>query len=278
MPISQSGDVYPMLHKTQQQEHYNRIAAAYTQARQNNLCNAQYYAYLSQSLFSLIPRHIYEKGALTILDPMCGSAELLEDVLHFLGGRVARFIGIDISENMLAQVRPHIQADTKAHFQQGDIRVLPLESNSVDLVLIRGGLHHVYRDMGVAIEQLYRVLKPGGAFVFFEPSDDNPMIEWARNCLYRHHDFFMEDEEKGLKSAQVQQRLHQAGFKNISIMPFGYIAYTLIGNTDVLPIFGKLTHPAVIQSLIKMDDIWMRTPVLNKLGFAFIGCAEKYEN
>lgn len=55
---------------------------------------------------------------------------------------------------------------------QGDCRLLPLRSRSVDLVVVQGGLHHlpsVREDLPRVVAEVARVLRDGGSFVAVEP-------------------------------------------------------------------------------------------------------------
>jgi len=260
---------------TRQEEHYNTIAFEYTKARQQNLCNVLYYEYLASSLFDLIPAALKKKDDLVILDPMCGSGELLHDALNHLDNCVSAFYGVDISENMLLLAKQEVKEDPRGKLLKGDIRLLPLPDASVDLVLIRGGLHHVYQHLNQTLEQIYRVLKPGGAFVYFEPSDDNVLLALARKILYTKHSYFVQDEEKGMESKLLLSSLKHSGFTDNQIIPFGYAAYTFIGNTDVFPLMKNLTHRPTIRSLIALDKLWQKTPLLNQVNLAILGSSTK---
>jgi ubiquinone/menaquinone biosynthesis C-methylase UbiE len=53
-----------------------------------------------------------------------------------------------------------------------DCRALPIRAASQDVAIVQGGLHHlpdVATDLPCVIEEVQRVLKPGGRFVVVEP-------------------------------------------------------------------------------------------------------------
>jgi SAM-dependent methyltransferase len=54
----------------------------------------------------------------------------------------------------------------------GDCRTLPVREGSQDVAIVQGGLHHLpdlSNDLGRVVEEVQRILKPGGLFVVVEP-------------------------------------------------------------------------------------------------------------
>lgn len=73
--------------------------------------------------------------------------------------------GLDISQTLLDEY------DGPARTYAGDARALPLETASLDLVSVQGGLHHLVLmdDLERTVAEIHRVLKPGGRFLAVEP-------------------------------------------------------------------------------------------------------------
>ena len=71
-----------------------------------------------------------------------------------------------------------------------DAHNLEFEKNKFDLVIGNGILHHL--DKLIAINSIYKVLKPGGRLVFKEPLADNPLLKIFRFFTPRAR---TEDEE-----------------------------------------------------------------------------------
>ena len=87
-------------------------------------------------------------------------------------------IGIDISEEILDKARRNLAAkglNEKVTFRLGDIQKLPVEPDSLDFAVSTLSLHHWSRP-GEAIEELFRVLKPGGQFLIFDVRRDSPRL------------------------------------------------------------------------------------------------------
>ena len=117
--------------------------------------NAQYPGYIE-----LMP----VKGAdgKVVVDYGCGPGNDLVGFTEF--SKPARLIGIDVSTTALATSKKrlalHGAAVELVHVMEDD-NLLPLESDSVDLVHSSGVLHHA-KNLDVAITEIRRILKPGG--------------------------------------------------------------------------------------------------------------------
>jgi ubiquinone/menaquinone biosynthesis C-methylase UbiE len=109
-----------------------------------------------------------------VADLGCGSGAFTE-LLRQAGFSV---VGLDISPKLVAVGRNKYPG---LELIEGDAENLPFESESVDGVLLSGLVHHFPNPRRVAAE-VYRVLRPAGRFVAFDPNRMNPFM-W----LYRDH-------------------------------------------------------------------------------------------
>lgn len=99
-----------------------------------------------------------------LLDVACGTG----DVARTFAGvavRPARIVGLDFSLPMLALAagRPV----ERGSFVRGDALHLPLVDESVSLVTCAFGIRN-FQDLGAGLEEMYRVLRPGGRAVILE--------------------------------------------------------------------------------------------------------------
>ncbi len=96
---------------------------------------------------------------------------------------------------------------------QGNAEEPVFSTESFDMVLVFAGLHHL-PDMDKAIHSAYRVLRPGGTFIAFEPNED---------CWYRRPMLYMNsildlytDDERFLTPKEVTASLENSGFRDIT--------------------------------------------------------------
>ena len=99
-------------------------------------------------------------------------------------------VGIDLTTEMLAEAKQlrASQAVSNVVFCASDIHHLPFTDGSFDLVSCRRAAHHFSR-IGVALQEMYRVLRPGGQLVVDDrsvPEDD--FVDQCMNTLDRFHD------------------------------------------------------------------------------------------
>lgn len=90
-------------------------------------------------------------------------------------------IGLDISDVSVQNCRKTAEQEgvsDNAFFVQADAEDTKLPSNSVDVIICSGMLHHL--DLSYAFPELRRILKPGGRILAAEALDYNPLIKLYR--------------------------------------------------------------------------------------------------
>jgi len=98
----------------------------------------------------------------TVLDVGCGTGTDLLLAARRVGPRGSA-IGVDMTEPMLAQARRAARRLGLDHvdLRRGDVQDLPVDSNSVDVVISNGVLN-LAPDKHLAFSEIARVLRPGG--------------------------------------------------------------------------------------------------------------------
>jgi ubiquinone/menaquinone biosynthesis C-methylase UbiE len=82
--------------------------------------------------------------------------------------------GVDLSEEMLVQAEKHTQKlglDNRVRYRQGDAAEIPFPDASCDLAVSTLSLHH-WSDPIAVLDEVARVLRPGGAFLIFDVRRD----------------------------------------------------------------------------------------------------------
>ena len=192
-----------------------------------------------------------------ILDVGCGTG-----ILHELYPNLD-IVGIDISSGMLRHHKgPHVQ---------GSADNMPFKDNYFDTVVCRSVLHHL-PDARAGLEEIRRVLKPGGHFVCWETNKS-----WLAEAVRRktqHGDHFSDYHTSFANLGQlVGDVLGSAG---LNASYGGYLAYPLLGFPDILD-FSRWVGFAS-RFLIRFDSIVSKLPIINRLGFFVLIRARKDEN
>ncbi|WP_145483283.1 class I SAM-dependent methyltransferase [Yersinia aldovae] len=124
-----------------------------------------------QRLMALLQPH----GDARLLDLGCGAGHA-----SFTAAAVVKeVVAYDLSSQML-QVVSQAAADkklTNINVQQGLAESLPFADNSFDIVISRYSAHH-WHDVGLALREVKRVLRPGGNVIFMDvASPGNPVLD-----------------------------------------------------------------------------------------------------
>ena len=107
-----------------------------------------------------------------------------------------RMVGIDISEMGIAHAKQHYGKQVEFHVM--DAHRTTFADNTFDLVVGRSILHHL--DWETALQELRRILKPGGVAVFYEPLGDNPAAKLFRLLTPKARTL----DEKPLSKSQIK--------------------------------------------------------------------------
>ena len=127
---------------------------------------------------------------------------------ELLARRCRKVIAVDNSEKMVTfgaakAKKNHLK---NLEFRLGDLQDPPIESESVDLVILSQALHHA-EDPGRAIEGAYRILRPGGQIV---------VLDLAQHDFGRAHELYG-DRWLGFAESDLHLWLEKAGFKRLEI-------------------------------------------------------------
>ena len=123
-------------------EHFTARAATYDQS--SSWCTDDALGDLVLSLTAPQPEH-------AVLDIACGTGL----VSRLFTGKVARLVGVDITEAMFDQARPHLDELVVSPAES-----LPFPDATFDIVVCRQGIQ--FMDDAAAVGEMARVLKPGG--------------------------------------------------------------------------------------------------------------------
>lgn len=98
----------------------------------------------------------------------CGSGRLVVELAQAAPG--LHVTGVDLSHELLTEARDLAAASAvvdRVDFRIGDVAMTPFADHSLDLVVSTLSLHH-WSDPVAVLDEIARILKPGGAFVIFD--------------------------------------------------------------------------------------------------------------
>lgn len=171
-----------------------------------------------------------------ILEYGCGRGEFSV----FLSKQGAELVGIDIAPNLIAASKTLAEINnTNCEFHLMGVTELPFQSDTYDVVMGMGILHHLTElDLKKAIQEAHRVLKDGGMAIFSEPVENSKIFNFIQNIFpvgkkgssyYRPSILAREDWKNFLAKnddrALSNKELIGAGedFKSTSIYPAGFL-------------------------------------------------------
>ncbi|MEA5552635.1 bifunctional demethylmenaquinone methyltransferase/2-methoxy-6-polyprenyl-1,4-benzoquinol methylase UbiE [Anabaena cylindrica UHCC 0172] len=166
----------------------------------------------------------------TCLDLCCGSGDLTFHLARYVGVR-GKVYGVDFSCNLLtvAKERCHkyyLQAPIT--WLEADVLNLPFDDNQFDAITMGYGLRNV-KDIPLSLQEIYRVLKPGGKAAildFHRPSNailrtfqqwylDNLVVPLATNLGVKEEYAYISPSLDRFPIGQEQVRIAQKiGFVN----------------------------------------------------------------
>jgi ubiquinone/menaquinone biosynthesis C-methylase UbiE len=251
-----------------QQEHYDRIAAAYLE----NLAyphTQEYMAYLDRVFLD----QIGSAPIGSVAEICCGRGE----AFLLIGDRTKAGVGVDVSVSMLSAARKTF-GDDKFFFVQGDATMMPIEDNQFDTVVMLGGIHHV-NDRQKLFDEIHRILKPGGNFYWREPVSDFFLWRGIRAIVYRLSSTLDHNTERPLVYEETVPPLEKAGFRVRVWQTYGFLGFCLFMNSDVL-VFNRFFRfipgiRAITRFFTRLDDFTTRLPGLRRAGLQVVGVAEK---
>jgi SAM-dependent methyltransferase len=112
------------------------------------------------------------------VDLGCGPGQLSLGLAGLAPG--LHVTGVDLSEEMIALARENALRARLQHrvsFKQGDGAGLPFPDGSQDLVVSTLSLHH-WRNPVQVLDEIARVLRPGGQFLIFDLRRDLGLLPW----------------------------------------------------------------------------------------------------
>jgi SAM-dependent methyltransferase len=151
----------------------------------------------------------------------------------------ARLVGVDIRQ-------PHTAVDFEYHQVAADAP-LPFAADTFDLVISCDVLEHV-ADIDESLDQIRRVLRPGGAFIGFVPAEGGP----GAHALFRALDRNIYRDTKDHNHAYTRGELIRRFRARFDVVQLAY-SYHLIGATLDAAFFASFKLPRLGP---RLEQFW----------------------
>jgi ubiquinone/menaquinone biosynthesis C-methylase UbiE len=157
-----------------------------------------------------------------LLDVGCGTGAAVRDAAP----TITRAVGVDLSPGMIAQARDRAAANEigNAEFVVGDVSGrLPFDDAAFTALVCTTAFHHFPRPRDT-IEEMFRVLAPGGRLVIADANRRHPAV-FALDLVLR----VAQPSHAGFRSpAQLMHDLCAAGFASVSYCTIAWRSYTFV--------------------------------------------------
>ena len=222
-----------------QRLHYDRIAREY-EAHYDDLCSQRYRdIFFHQPMFEGM-----KLSGMKVMEAMCGSGQTTQ----YLTSQGAQVTGLDISEEAISSFGkrwPDHKAICASMLDSG------LGSDSFDAVAIVGGLHHLHPHTNAAINEIHRILRPGGYLCFVEPHKGS-FPDLIRREWYKRDPLFA-DNEKAIDLRAMKLEFATRFSFNLERY-YGNVAYLLVLNSMVFRIPLRL-KPFYTTPLLRLESL-----------------------
>jgi SAM-dependent methyltransferase len=173
--------------------------------------STRYYAENEQRLFT---EHLAPLGGLKILKTDLWDEAKNTRILAWAAAQGARAYGVDISEPTLIQARAAFHGDA-LRCAVSDVRELPFGDASFDAIYSMGTIEH-FDETERAVEEMARVLKPGGRAIVGVPNRHDPFLRPILAAGLQALGLYAYGYEKSYSRRALREMLERAGLTVIA--------------------------------------------------------------
>ena len=138
-----------------------------------------------------------------VLDVATGTGGFVHFLLESLK-EYDEIVGIDTSERSAAVFAEAFKDKPNIRFEKMDAAHMDFSNAAFDTVCIANSLHHM-ADLGRVLDEMRRVLKPGGYFIVAEMYQDG-QTETQLTHVYMHHWWAAVDTSQGITHGETYTR------------------------------------------------------------------------
>jgi len=166
---------------------------------------------------NLFIEHGQLKRGVRALELGCGTGVFLGRV----AGSGAQLHGIDLSTHLLAKAQVRLVAHLNVALSCGNAEQMPFPDAVYDVVYGSSVLHHL--DLEASLQEVSRVLRPGGRIVFAEPNILNPQVFLMFHLGLTKKYFGVSPDEMAFSRFRARAVLTRLGYEDVSVRPLDFL-------------------------------------------------------
>lgn len=134
-------------------------------------------------------------------------------ILQWVGQQGGRVYGIDIAPSLVQEVH-HVfcRQGVAPGFVVGDVRRIPFGDNTFDVVYSMGTIEH-FPEVQEAIDEIFRVLRPGGTAIIGVPNKLDPFLRPLMVTVLNWFSLYPYGYEKSFMAGELAAMARKAGFQ-----------------------------------------------------------------
>jgi SAM-dependent methyltransferase len=207
MTISR-GHVPPIENRRRQREHWEKVAQ-----QMPDLFPASSTQYYRHCEIALIKRSFGDLRGKRVLKLDLWNEAVNTRILNWMQSEGAEVYGIDISYTTTSRAYQKSQSlMSPMHVAQADIRHLPFQSNSFDLVYTMGTIEHI-DEYAEAVREVRRVLKDGGAAIIGVPHKWNIFLRPLLVTILSLFNKYPYSPEKSFSYGALRRVVEESGLR-----------------------------------------------------------------
>jgi S-adenosylmethionine decarboxylase len=221
----------------------------------------------------LIGRHLPNLAGKRVLKSDLWDEARNTRILQWIQREGAQVFGIDLSRPVVRMARAEFKGAPLAA-AEADVRTLPFAAERFDAVYSMGTIEH-FAESEQAVQEFFRVLKPGGRAIIGVPNRHDPFLRPLLVALLYRLGLYDYGFEKSYSRKNLRRMLAGAGFEVVDddailFIPGWLRMLDLVGHTRCRPLV-RVTAP-LVQAFAWLD---LHVKAVRRHGYLVVAIGER---